>query len=121
MTKDLSRLLAPFTFRDLQQALTVFAYLEDHGATMADLGRHVQTVIKQHKRRAAARKARDDKWKAYLKENLPECPACGQPLTLSPGDANDCHWTCRACRWGKYIDRPASEVLQELTIKPFAG
>jgi len=107
--------IGPFRLGALQDYLTINKHLQKSGVTDAMLEAFLQGKKSRFEKQMKMQKADAEAWK----KNGPKCPKCGTPLTLRPGDDNDCHLTCYQCRRGEYIPRPIQEVFDEyLNIQP---
>lgn len=105
----MQKILEAFSFRQLQNAVTILRRLEREGLTSEDLIQHV----KAEKQRLANSNTDHEAFTAALLK----CPTCKLPMVLRqagefPEDGS--HWTCPKCRYGSYDPRPVNEIMDEV-------
>lgn len=109
MEKSIGELLAAFEFGVLQEALTIYDWLEKKGKTIDDLREYVDLVKKVTKI-------------IVKRQPMKICPDCSHPMTIHPGDHPDNSiWACNKCRFSEYVPRSMQDevarILREREVR----
>jgi hypothetical protein len=128
--KEITKILGGFSFKQLQDAMTIMAFIKRKGIAPEEIVAVVEKRIRVNTRKIkrhrfmTMRLFRDSV--KYAETMAPlvepvlyeECPSCAIPMQLNDNpDDGDSQWTCSRCRFGKYVNATASDELRRLQIE----